>query len=528
MVELLCTLTGVIAGVAAVASLLHQQDKRMRFQSRDNQAEQEDRIRGIAEQLQVISHRVAANVTAHNERVEHINGRLSDAADGEPEQIISTIHEIIECNQLMQGQLADAQKRISQQTQLIEQVSHQARTDALTGLANRRALDEFVGNCLKNLTDNEAVGLLLMDIDHFKSFNDSFGHNTGDAVLASFARAIAEVGGQGCFAARYGGEEFAVVMVGASLQELSRHAAEIRHFVSEQVISYQDLQLKITSSGGLCALLPGDNVTAAYERADEGLYQSKNAGRNCGFWLSESGWLPFPEVHDTPDSIAKEASRKMTGSLDNAAPLAEKQLVEEPRVESMSIGIQLGELDEDDLKPVNVEKGADNPPPDAPLLDLNDFLKAFSTQLAQLRRASLPSALVMVEVNGLSQLPASVAATGWEAVVDVVRQSLHDDDVLGLFRPFTLCVSLPRCALDEAVERAARLQARLSTARASLDASVAPDRFAVAVGVITEEDEPATFMDRMEAAVEEAADGATEDFVVHDGEASYFHFASQQ
>ncbi|MCA9180880.1 MAG: GGDEF domain-containing protein, partial [Planctomycetales bacterium] len=170
MVELLCTLTGIIAGVAVVASLFHQQGERQKFAAAE-ESNASDRILGIADQLQVISHRVAANVTAHSEKVVHISDRLS-VPNKELTQVLSTINEIITANQAMQGQLADAQMRIAQQSRLIEQASHQARTDALTGLANRRALNEFISNSIENATDATCMGLLLMDIDHFKSFND--------------------------------------------------------------------------------------------------------------------------------------------------------------------------------------------------------------------------------------------------------------------------------------------------------------------------------------------------------------------
>ncbi|MCA9135022.1 MAG: GGDEF domain-containing protein, partial [Planctomycetales bacterium] len=191
----------------------------------------------------------------------------SEAEGDQPERILSTIQEIILANESMQRQLADAQKRIAAQSQMIEQASQQARTDALTGLANRRALDEFLSNCIANYAPSEVVGLLLMDIDHFKSFNDSFGHTTGDAVLSSFARSITKCCGQECYAARFGGEEFAVILTAGSENELARKAAEVRYFVSEQVISYEDLQLKITASAGVCVLQPDDTVNSAYERA---------------------------------------------------------------------------------------------------------------------------------------------------------------------------------------------------------------------------------------------------------------------
>ncbi|MCA9132384.1 MAG: GGDEF domain-containing protein, partial [Planctomycetales bacterium] len=285
MIELLCTLAGIIAGVAVVASLMSQAGERQHFQA-ENEDEHSDKILGIADQLQVISHRVAADVSAHSEKVVHFSDRLNDSTEesDRPTHILSTINDIVSANREMQEQLADAQERIARQSRMIEQASKQARTDVLTGLANRRALDEYLSNCLSSQNENEVAGLLLMDIDHFKSFNDSFGHTTGDAVLASFARSISNCCGDQCYAARFGGEEFAVVLQARDAQDLARQAATVRFYVSEQVINYEDLQLKITASGGLARMVADEPISAIYERADEGLYQSKKAGRNRGFW----------------------------------------------------------------------------------------------------------------------------------------------------------------------------------------------------------------------------------------------------
>ncbi len=120
--------------------------------------------------------------------------------------------------------------------------------------------------------------MLLLDIDHFKSFNDTYGHTTGDAVLAAFARNIKKFCHQECYPARYGGEEFAVILTGRDTEALAQKAAELRRFVSSQTIAYEDLQLKITASAGLCILSKGDTLQTAYDRADEGLYRAKKAG----------------------------------------------------------------------------------------------------------------------------------------------------------------------------------------------------------------------------------------------------------
>ncbi|MFO1063602.1 MAG: GGDEF domain-containing protein [Pirellulales bacterium] len=297
MIEILCTITGIVAGVAIVASLMQGRGSRTQQfvrRSPSDDAPESAQMHGIADQLRLLSFRVAADVTAHSEKVEAINGRLAEPDSGPP-QLLSAINELIAANQTMQGQLADARKRIAHQSEMIEEAAQLARTDALTGLANRRALNEFLQNCLGAIRPGEFAGLLLMDIDHFKTFNDDYGHTTGDAVLAAFARNIKKWCNQECYPARYGGEEFAVILTGRDQKAIAQKSSDLRKFVSEQTITFEDLQLSITASAGLCILAVGDSLQSAYDRSDEGLYNAKKSGRNCGFWLNDSNWEPLPE-----------------------------------------------------------------------------------------------------------------------------------------------------------------------------------------------------------------------------------------
>lgn len=534
MVELLCTLTGIIAGVAIVASLFHKQGERQKF-SVDDGSSESDRILGIADQLQVISHRVAADVSAHSEKVVHISDRLSvPNKEKEPEKILTTINEIISANQAMQGQLVDAQMRIAQQSRLIEQASQQARTDALTGLSNRRALNEFISNSIEHTTATTFTGLVLMDIDHFKSFNDNFGHTTGDAVLASFARAISVCCGETSYAARYGGEEFAVVLSANSLQELVLKAAEVRYYVSEQTISYEDLQLKITASGGLCQFLPGDTCHAIYERADEGLYQAKKGGRNCGYWLSSEGWLPFPTRAGTPQILAElkpseeelrlalgaavvppKPAAKGPASLSTPAPQNES-----PATSSQSIDFSLAPISHDE--PVPVEYAPQPAENSVEILDLSAFLGRLEAFVEQLRKAGLPATAFMVEASDLGNYSAAQSNACWGKTVEVLSQNLRGIDVACLYRPHTLCVLLPGCSLDAGLIRAAKIKQVLLEASTQWNLAVCYEKLAVSVASVGGSEDNASFLNRLEMALEEAADSRQNEVVIHDGNTCHF------
>ncbi len=530
MVEILCTVTGIIAGIAVVASIMHQQGERNRFQvAEPSPSDESEHITGIANQLQLLTHRVAADVSAHTERVVHINERLLPAQD-EPARIISAISELIEANEAMQGQLAAAQQRLNQQSRQIEVTARQARTDALTGLANRRALDEFLKSCIQSVQPGELAGLLLLDIDHFKSFNDSYGHTTGDAVLASFARSISQWCDGKSYSARYGGEEFAIILTGETMEAIAHDASQLRAFVSEQVIAYEDLRLTVTSSGGLTEIQSGDTIQQAYERADEGLYRAKKNGRNCGYWLNSGEWTRFasttPDEIDVTEQAISVAKQKNAGELraqlDKAiSAQSSKDVVADS---AYSASNSLAAADELPIQSANSTKEKQAGVPQADILDLSAFLERLDVHLQQLGRADLPATAIMVDAVGLDQLSPQLAEVGWANTLDIVQSHVRGIDVLCRFRQRTLCIFMPGSTQNAALERASRMQQELAESRREMSkASPYPDRFSIALASAQPNENRGTFMQRLETALEEARDAKLGEIVIHDGNSCHTH-----
>ncbi len=525
MVELLCTITGILAGVAIVASIMQARGDKGRWVAPQPEADdlkQPEQMKGIADQLRLISYRVAADVTAHSEKVEAINDRLHEptSAAGQ-EQILSAINELIAANQHMQSQLADARKRIADQSEMIEEASQQARTDALTGLANRRALNEFLQNCLDAIQPGECAGLLLLDIDHFKSFNDTYGHTTGDAVLSAFARNIRKFCNQECYPARYGGEEFAVILTGRDTEALAEKAAELRRFVSTQTIAYEDLQLKITASAGLCILAKGDTLQSAYDRADEGLYRAKKAGRNQGFWLNTTHWLPLPEdaqveEEDKPadaQSLIRQAAKDRSGNRSQRTGQAKGQAAANPS-------------NDDGLS--EMEGGTAYRKSLGDVLDLSTFMTRTTVYFDQLRRAELPATGMLVMPQWTTELDPGQAKTSWNTTLGLIQSQLRGIDVVCVYRANTACVFLPGCSLEAAAERASRMQMMLENSREEwLPADHCPDRLAISIAQALPEESPVDFLERLDGALSEAQDASRFELVVHDGNSTQFEASIQ-
>lgn len=160
-----------------------------------------------------------------------------------------------------------------------------AAQDGLTGIANRRHYDEVVLQELHRCARAQApLCLMLIDIDHFKAFNDNYGHLAGDDALKRVAAALQQqLKRQGELVARYGGEEFAVILPHCSADEAPLIAERLRHSVQEMQIEhlYSPWQ-SLTISIGYCQLIPDKRIstTSLLEKADAALYRAKAAGRN--------------------------------------------------------------------------------------------------------------------------------------------------------------------------------------------------------------------------------------------------------
>jgi diguanylate cyclase (GGDEF)-like protein len=155
--------------------------------------------------------------------------------------------------------------------------------DALTQAHNRRAMLEFLDRELtRSHRHHRPVSLLLMDIDHFKSINDKYGHLAGDATLRDFSQIVRSIVRREDLFARYGGEEFALVLVEAGPVEAKEVGERIRHMIETHVFRYRDQEFHVTVSIGVAATTGGESLTTTemLRRADEKLYEAKRSGRN--------------------------------------------------------------------------------------------------------------------------------------------------------------------------------------------------------------------------------------------------------
>ena len=156
-----------------------------------------------------------------------------------------------------------------------------ALIDGLTGVYNRRYLDSHLAQFMtKDAGAGKPSSVLMLDIDHFKSVNDRFGHPVGDEVLKEVARRIRDRLRPSDTIARYGGEEFVVVMPEESTPIAGQVAERLRILIAERPVACAAGEVPVTISIGVARQRPGDTPGALIERADRALYEAKNGGRN--------------------------------------------------------------------------------------------------------------------------------------------------------------------------------------------------------------------------------------------------------
>jgi len=164
-----------------------------------------------------------------------------------------------------------------------DQVQRLAAIDPLTGIYNRRfGMTRLHEEFVRAVQIESAIGLLMLDIDHFKGVNDTYGHSIGDRVIRQIANVAREALREGDILIRLGGDEFMAVLLGASLHDVSVTAERIRRQIDERVISFGDQRVQVTVSiGGVS--FPEKEVAGEQElidAADRALYHAKNSGRN--------------------------------------------------------------------------------------------------------------------------------------------------------------------------------------------------------------------------------------------------------
>jgi len=211
---------------------------------------------------------------------------VSDRSDAGKiiQRILSETHSIVQKNRTLEKSLQSSSEEITALRDHLKSMRDETLTDALTGIPNRKCFDLRLSESLRSAKEDQLeLCLVMIDIDHFKKFNDTYGHRIGDSVLKVVARNLKDgVKGKDT-PARYGGEEFAIILPDTSLAGAQAVAEKIREQMARKQLKNTKTGEKygtITLSMGVAKFRSNENSGSLIQRADEALYRAKHDGRN--------------------------------------------------------------------------------------------------------------------------------------------------------------------------------------------------------------------------------------------------------
>jgi diguanylate cyclase len=245
----------------------------------------------LAQQIDTIGRTLADAQRDHADYGRTLAGASKVFAEADAPVLAKMIKTLTDATRLIQTQSSALERRLSDSTdevqrlqQHLDVVRRDAMTDALTGLANRKAWDEGIDRAVDQAArSGEPLSIAILDIDHFKRFNDTWGHQTGDQVIRYVASVIGRLGTPPRIAARYGGEEYAVALPGDRAEVTASLLDSLRLEIASRRLKRRSTNEElgaVTVSIGVAQYRRGESAASLVERADVALYASKHGGRN--------------------------------------------------------------------------------------------------------------------------------------------------------------------------------------------------------------------------------------------------------
>lgn len=387
--------------------------------------------------LHDIATKLSSDVEEHETQVRLLTEDLEAIPSPDETDVAKCVRQIVDASDAMRRKLREAETRLDEQSRVMREQAIAARTDTLTLLRNRGALDDCLDERIAAASERgEPSSLLLLDIDHFKRINDAHGHLAGDAVLRAVAKALTDAAPKDAFVGRYGGEEFAIVLPNRTAFEARCIAEAIRSAVGQTSTAIDEKRLRATASAGLAEVVPGDDRSAWIRRVDEGLYDAKARGRNIGIWRRGEGMLPFADA-----GVEGEQG---------AAPAFDR------RAQRTSSTAELAGLD-----------------PVTGLSNRASFTADVKRRHAQLRRVPGQATLALLRIDGYDDM---IAKRGFRAAEQALlfmsralRVSVRDTDHIARYGRDMFAALLPEATPEDAEAVMSRIRAEIERPFATVE-----------------------------------------------------------
>lgn len=421
----------------------------------------------ILYRLRELAENIAFDVEEHSETVNKASDRLRDD-DATTNAVLDAVAEIMAANDFLHHKLNEAERKLNDQAKTIANHVKESRTDALTQVANRRAFDAEFAEAKTEYTKNETpVCLMMLDVDHFKQFNDQYGHLAGDEVLQQVATSLRRSTKHDAQVFRYGGEEFAILFRQKNIEDILAFAEKIRANIGLRGLEFEGDVLAVTASSGVAQLDAGEDCAGAIKRADEALYEAKSQGRNQSYWNDGDMNHSIPE-YDINDQ----------GPAPHLAFLTE---------------------------PLSTDNSNTPSPWRSQVSTRREYLHDVCRRIAALKRNGGQDSCLILRIDDFE---GTLAREGFDtsdimlrATAQFLKASVRDMDHIAIYDEDTFAVWLPTAALLNASRISERLRAAI--ARCKVPTTTGSLSFSVSIGVTQIEvgDTHETIMERCERAM---------------------------
>ncbi len=452
--------------------------------------------------LRDVAVRMAIDVGEHSSQVEEINEQLTASVDREPSEIVAVVTDLVEANERMREKLATTEIRLREQAQQIELHAAEARTDALTLLANRRAFDDELARRVAELRRHgRAFSLVMADVDHFKRFNDLHGHQAGDEVLRSLAKLFRQTMREMDMVARYGGEEFAVIMPGTDLNEACQGASRLRQAVEQAHFRYGGKDLQVTVSLGVAEASVDESEAALVARADKALYASKQHGRNCVHAHDGRGIRRVEPVDSAPPAAVQEepAAEPSPRRLGTPEPVFE----EEPGPENEAV--------------LREARRALYELPSRTV-----FCQHVRARIAEWKRGGPAFSVLLAAIDPQNHVDHRLLTDQRDTATFALTQhfvaTVREMDMLAYYAPGCVALLLSSADIADAIQIAARLRETFPLAATASTAGQGRRTISLAVAQVAEHDDTISLLRRAEIALDAAVQRGGDRAYYHDGE----------
>ncbi len=477
---------------------------------------EEGLVRDLISSLHRLSTRMASDVGEHNTTVSDVDRELAEVQYQNTEKIGQLVERLISANRIVQTKLTATEGRLEDISEKMEDHALDARTDLLTGLANRRAFQEDSVRCVSRFQEtDQALSLIMIDVDRFKQVNDVHGHLFGDEVLRGVAGILLDQFRGRDSVTRYGGEEFAILMPETGIDEARRVAERVREIIERTWFEHSAKRLSVTISLGVAEVRACEEMPEMLKRVDQALSAAKHSGRNRVYW--HDGTVSHPlrspvtrspsETHRT-DTTVPESPLERTPGPERTVSDEPNALAQPGSPRAKEVGESLeGPKSEDTESPVGT---------DVDLAVLNNvasktmFCRDVHRRIAEFNRGGSGFTVILLSVDE-DELDRPIDEPTRKMMMGIVaNQSLghvRELDFLARYDDSTFGMVLPEATLRSAICIGERLRKAVQGTPIELDSETV--QFTVSLGIVEndEGDEMASLVERARGQLEKAQKG---------------------